>query len=282
MRVLLVPNLGNPSAVAATSEVAGWLAAEGLEPVLVSSDADGAGLSSYGVSPTDVGEPGLVVAFGGDGTILKAVHVLGEVESPILGVNFGRLGFLAGAHASKMRESITAALAGEVAIERRATIDAEVMMGGRNVGRYRALNEVALLRGSTGRVIEVDVAVDGVSAQRVRCDGMIVATPTGSTAYALSAGGPIVSPDVGCSLVVPVAPHTLAARTLVLGSFAQIELRLPDPARRDACVQVDGDVTPCRRDIDSVLVRRCAHDVLLAKLDGRDFIEVVRGEFLGG
>lgn len=280
--MLLVPNLENRAALAAASELSAWLAAEGLEPVLVAEDAAGAGLPALAVAPTEVGEPGLVVALGGDGTILKAVHVLGEVEAPILGVNLGRLGFLTGAQAAKMREAVVAALAGEARIERRATIEAEVVMDGRKVGRYRALNEIALARGASGRVVEIEIRVDGLTVQSLRCDGVIVATPTGSTAYALSAGGPLVSPDVACSIVVPVAPHVLSARPFVIGPRCEVELRLPDPGRRDACLQVDGDVTPCRRDIESVLVRRGEHDVLLARLDGRDFFEVVRAEFLGG
>jgi len=282
VRVLLVPNLGNASAVQAAVEVTTWLSAQGLEPVLVAEDATGVGLSSCGVARTEIGEPGLVIALGGDGTILKAVHLLGETESPILGVNFGKLGFLSGASAQDMRPAIVSALAGEVRIERRTTLEARVQMGGREVGRYRALNEVALVRGTNGRVIEVEVALNELVLQTVRCDGMIVATPTGSTAYALSAGGPVVSPEVDCNILVPVAPHSLTARALVLAPTDAVRFSLPDAARRDACLQVDGDVTPCRRDIDSVLIHRSSADVLLARLDGRDFFDTVRREFLGG
>lgn len=281
VRVLIVVNIANADAVVQASRVAGWLVAEGFQPILTTGDARGTGLEEYAVSPSEVGEPLLAVALGGDGTILKAVHILGEAEVPLLGINLGRLGFLSGASGENILDAISSALAGEARIERRATLIAEVVMGGRPVGRYRALNEVALVRGATGRVVEIETSVNGLRVQTMRCDGLIVATPTGSTAYALSAGGPIASPEVECMLVVPVAAHTLAARALVLGSHDVVELRMPDPIRGGARLQIDGDVLPGRQEIESLTVRRAATDVLLARLDGRDFFEVVRQEFLG-
>ncbi len=280
-RVLLVPNNRNTKALAAAQELEAWLAEEGFEPVLAAEDAAAVGVPSRGVVPTEIGTPALAVALGGDGTILKAVHVLGEVDTPILGVNLGRLGFLSGASGANMRAAVTTALAGEGKIECRATLEAEVVMEGRVVGRYRALNEVTLGRGSSGRVIEIALDINGARVTTLTGDGVVVATPTGSTAYALSVGGPIVSPEVPCQVVVPVAPHTLAQRAMVLSPSDVVDLRLMNPARRDACIHVDGEVMPCRRSIESVSVRRGSHEVRLVKLEGRDFFEVVRAEFLG-
>ncbi|MDP2182458.1 MAG: NAD(+)/NADH kinase [Actinomycetota bacterium] len=282
MRVLIVPNAGNSVALASAREVVASLAAGGFDPVLTSDDAEASGLKDFGVPVTEIGEPGLVVSLGGDGTILKAVHLLGPIEVPILGVNMGKLGFLTGAPSEGLHDAVASALAGEGQIERRETLEAIVVMGGREVGRYRALNEVFVGRGASGRVIEVSLSVSGTPMMSFTGDGVIVATPTGSTAYALSAGGPIVSPSVPCNVVVPVAPHTLTTRSMVIGSSDVVEIRLPDPARRDGCVSVDGELTPCRRDIESVTVCRSESDVLLVKLDGRDFYEVAAAEFLGG
>lgn len=282
MRVLLVPNTANQRALEAAVELAAWLPAHGLEPTLVAADAAAAGLDSLSVSPAELGGPVLVVALGGDGTILKAVHVLGEVEAPVLGVNFGRLGFLSGARASNMREAIEATLAGDVRFERRVTLSAEVVMEGRSVGRYRALNEVFIGRGTSGRVIGIELAVDGRRVTRFNGDGAVVATSTGSTAYSLSAGGPIVAPDVNALVVTPVAPHSLAARPLVVSLSAVIDVTLPDPLRADACLSVDGDHVPCRKRIDRVTVTQGANDVVLARLDGRRFFDVVSEEFFGG
>jgi len=282
VRILLVPNLANPSAVKAACELAAWLSSEGFEPVLVESDAEGCGLADFGIKPSEIGTPALTVSLGGDGTMLKSVHLLGFAEAPILGVNLGRLGFMTGARAGSMRQAITAALAGEGRVERRASLEAEVVMDGRDVGRYRALNEVYVGRSASGRVVEVDLAINGDAMAKYVGDGVIVATPTGSTAYALSAGGPIVAPDVAGGLVVPVAPHTLASRALVIGPSDVVELTLPNTERRQACVTLDGEIVPCRQAVSSVTVRRSDRDVLLVKLDGRDFYEVVAEEFLRG
>ena len=282
MRVLLVPNTLNPAAVQAACELSTWLAGQGFEPVLSTEDATGVGLSDFGVAPAEIGEPVLVVALGGDGTILKAVHLLGEVEVPVLGVKFGRLGFLSGASAGSMRSAVATALSGEASIERRTTLHAEVVMEGRTVGSYRALNEVVLSRGGSARVIAMELGIDGRKVALLRGDGVIVATATGSTAYALSAGGPIIAPGFGGMVVVPVAAHALNARPLVTDAHATVELSLPDPARADACLIVDGTVMPCRRTIERVTVSRGSHDVLLVKLDGRDFYETVAAEFFGG
>lgn len=282
VRVLLVPNTANAAAVSAAVELATYLAAKGLDPVLWRDDAGAVGLGEFGVAATDIGVPALVVALGGDGTILKAVHLLGEVESPVLGVKFGRLGFLSGARSDRMREAVEAALAGDVSVERRATLSIEVVMEGRTVGRYRALNEVVLSRGASPRVIGIEVAVNGHRLMRTRADGLVVATATGSTAYALSAGGPIVTPGFAGMVVVPVAPHTLMARPVLTEPAATIELSLSDPSRSEACLLVDGDLKPCRRAIERVVVTHGEHDVALVKLDGRDFYETVSAEFFGG
>ena len=281
MRVLLVPNTANPVAVAASVELATWLLGQGCTPILSIDDALGIGLPDYGIAANDIPEPVLVVALGGDGTILKAVHLLGDLEVPVLGVKFGRLGFLSGAQPGAMRSAVESALAGEACIERRATLRADVVMEGRTVGSYRALNEVVLSRGASARVVVIDVDIDGHRFARLRADGVIVATATGSTAYALSAGGPVVAPGFGGMVMVPVAPHTLSVRSLVTDAQAHIELSLPDPSRSDACVIVDGEVMPCRQAIERVSVSRGSHDVLLVKLDGRDFYETVSAEFFG-
>jgi NAD+ kinase len=246
------------------------------------TDASECGLADLAIAPSEIGEPVLTVALGGDGTILKAVHLLGEVEVPLLGVKFGRLGFLSGASPGSIRQAIETVLAGEARMERRATLSAEVIMEGRNVGRYRALNEVVVSRGASARVVAIDVAVDGHRVISTRADGVVVATATGSTAYALSAGGPVVAPEFGGMVVVPVAPHTLQTRSLVTGNADVVEITLPDPSRADACVVVDGDPMPCRRSIERVSVSRGDHDVLLVKLDGRDFYQTVAEEFFGG
>lgn len=280
MRVLLVPNPANPRSVESAVRSAGWLHSAGYDAVLVDDDAEACGLAEHGVSRLELGEPGLVVALGGDGTILKAVHLLGDIEVPILGVNLGRLGFLSGAEGDELEAALESALAGDVKVERRQTLSATVDVGGRRAGGYQALNEVFVGRGVAGRAVELQVDVNGITVGRFLADGVIVATPTGSTAYSLSAGGPLVSPEVRGMVIVPVAPHTLNARAIVVAPGDCIEITCPNPARCDACVTVDGDQVPCRTVLDCVRVVVGDHDVRLLRLDGRDFYDVLSTTFL--
>jgi NAD+ kinase len=281
MRVLLVPNIANSGVTDAAVRLASWLAEQGLEPVLTVGDAEGIGLPIRGSDPERFGELALVVAMGGDGTILKAAHLLGEVEVPILGVNFGKLGFLAGARPDHMIEAVTTALSGEARIERRATLRAEAVVDGEPQGELLVLNEAVVLRGRSGRVVALDLSIDGHCMMRTRADGMVVATATGSTAYALSAGGPAVGPSFGGMVVVPVAAHTLQSRAIVTDPNDVVEITFPDPARSEASLAVDGEIACYEGALERVTVHRGPTDVLLAKLEGRQFYETLHAEFFG-
>lgn len=281
MRVLLVPNTLNAAAVSATVELSVWCAAHGVEPALTTSDAAACGLEAYAVSPAEIGELVLAVALGGDGTILKAVHLLGDVSVPLLGVNFGKLGFLTGASPEDMREAIETALAGEARVERRATLRAEIEMSGRNVGTYRSLNEVAISRGGSTRLIAFELHVGGHDVSHMRADGIIIATATGSTAYALSSGGPVIAPGFGGMAIVPVSPHTLCSRPIMTDASETVEIRFTDSSRNDAGIMIDGYAVPNRGSLESVVISRSEHDVLLVKYEGRGFYETVAQEFFG-
>jgi len=282
VRVLIVPNRNNEAALKAASDLADHLGGAGREPVMLAEDGAACGRPELCVARDALGGLDLVVALGGDGTILRAAHVEPDAATPILGVNLGTLGFLSGAGPDDVRGSVDKALAGEGRIERRATLDVRLWAGGREAGRHRALNEVYVGRATPSRVVEVAVNVNGSELSHFYADGVIVATPTGSTAYALSLGGPIVSPAVRGFLVVPAAPHALSARPMVLAPDDVAEIALPNPRRADACVTVDGDALPCRTAIERVTVTADGPEVLLVKLEGAGFYDVVRAKFLGG
>jgi NAD+ kinase len=279
VRVLIVPNLENARAVDAARALSSHLQASGNEPVLVESDAAATGLDAHAVPAGAFGELDLVVALGGDGTILRAAHLIEGAGTRILGVNLGRLGFLSGTDGEALPSAVDAALAGEGVIENRCTLEVSLTLGGRPGGRHHALNEVFVGRGPGGRAVEMAAASGGRSLFRAVCDGMIVATATGSTAYALSAGGPVLAPDVRGLLLVPVSPHSLSTRPVVLGPEDSVTLTMPDPARAKACVVVDGDTLPCRAPLDRVDVTLGAGDVSLVRLDGRRFCDVLRETF---
>jgi NAD+ kinase len=281
-RVLIVPNIGNDAALDAARELAAWLAEAGHDAVLAADDAQAAWLESNGVPPNEIGAPDLVVALGGDGTILKAVHLLAGAGSPILGVNLGRLGFLSGDDGAHVTDAVADALAGRGRTEQRLTLEISLTIGGRASGIHHAFNEAFVGRAVGARAVEIDVAVNGSFLSRVVCDGVVVSTATGSTAYAMSAGGPILAPDVAGMVVVAVSPHTLATRAVVAGPNDRVALTFPDPARASACVVVDGDLVPCRSQLERVEIAVGPHVVTLVRLGDRDFYAAVRETFLAG
>jgi NAD+ kinase len=279
MRIHLVPNGDNPLARSTAALLVGGLPADGHVVTMTAEDAAACDLEARSGHAADAE---LVVALGGDGTVLRATHQLAGADVPVLGINLGRLGFLCGADGSDPLGAVRAAASGAGREQRRATLGVAVTIGGRESGTHEAFNEVFVGRGAGSRAVELDLAVDGEHLARWVCDGIIVATPTGSTAYALSAGGPFVSPELRALVIVPVGPHSLCARPFVLGEGTVVTMTLPDPARADACVTVDGDMLPCRTALERVDVRLGTRDVRLVRLDGAGFAATVRETFLSG
>jgi len=279
MRIHVVPNPDNPSACETARMLVKALKADGH--VLTMSPEDSL---ACGVDAERGGAPlsDLVVALGGDGTILKAAHRLAGADVPILGVNLGRLGFLCGTGALDPLAAVREVAAGHALQERRATLRATVTLGGRKSGEYDALNEIFVGRAAGSRAVDLSVSVNDEPLARWVCDGLLLSTPTGSTAYALSAGGPLLSPDLRALLVVPVSPHSLRSRPLVLDEGARVTVTLPDAARAEAYVVVDGDVLPCRTPLQRVDVTLGGHDVRLLRIDNRGFVASARDTFFAG
>jgi NAD+ kinase len=277
MRIHLVPNTDNPVACETARTLFDALTPDGHVITMSQEDALDCevGAERGGAPMAD-----LVVALGGDGTILKAVHRLAGADVPVLGVNLGRLGFLCGTGALDPLSAVREVLAGRALQERRSMLRADVTLGGRRSGTHEALNEVFVGRSAGTRAVDLAVSVNDEPLARWVCDGLVISTPTGSTAYALSAGGPLVSPDLRAMIVVPVCAHSLRARALVLGEGMRVSVTLPDQARADACVVVDGDPLPCRTTLDRVDVTFAAHDVRILRIDGRGFVSTVRDTFL--
>ncbi len=196
----------------------------------------------------------LLICLGGDGTVLRAARTVVPYPVPILGVNMGRLGFLAEVRPGELVDRLPDVLAGRCRIEQRTMLQAQIPSWGMTV---HALNDVVLGRASVGRPIYVDVAVDGSRLAVHRCDAMIVATATGSTAYSLSAGGPILHPESEELILTPVAPHLGSARPLVLPPHAVIDLTVN--ADTETIVSVDGQVDRALASGDSVSVCRSPH-----------------------
>jgi NAD+ kinase len=201
----------------------------------------------------------VAIVLGGDGTMLGIARELAPFRVPLIGINHGRLGFMTDIALDQMGEALPAMLGGRYETDRRGVLDAEVRRGGQVVYHAMAVNDVVVSRGVTGGMVEYTVRVDGVTMYNQRADGVILATPTGSTAYALSADGPILHPSLAGLLLVPVAPQTLSNRPIVLPDDVVVEIEITDV--RDASAHFDmqaysslvpGDIVRARRGQDLV------------------------------
>ena len=222
----------------------------------------------------------LLVCCGGDGTILHAARDATLHGVPILGVNMGSVGFMAELERTEL--SLLVPLAqGHFVTEERMMLDVQVIRGGRTVSQDLALNDAVFSKGSMARVAEVEVWADQTLIQRVMGDGVIVATPTGSTAYSMSAGGPIVEPTSQCLVVTPVCAHQLASRAMVLEPTRRITVQLPRGNRKHLYLSVDGGKTVRLTGGERVEITRSEYKTRLVQLAGRSFYQVMNQK-LGG
>ncbi|MFA9445152.1 NAD(+)/NADH kinase [Egicoccus sp. AB-alg6-2] len=286
MKVGLVVHAGRDASVAAARRASQTLAEHGAEVVVADgaipdeeSPTDPAGVATL-VDP-DAFAHGLdlAVSFGGDGTFLRAAHLCRDADVPVLGVNLGRLGFLAEVEHEEVAAALRTVVTDGFAVESRATLEVRAHApDGTLLASGWALNEVALEKTARQRLLLMDVHVDQTMFAKVPADALIVATSTGSTAYALSAGGPIVSPRVPATLVVPVAPHTLFDRTVVAALDEEIRVDLvADQA--PAVVSCDGREPVLLEPGGWVSVRGDGRPVRLARVGALDFYALVRRKF---
>lgn len=216
----------------------------------------------------------LAVVIGGDGTMLNAARRLAEHQVPLVGVNLGRLGFLTDVARSDALQRLEEIVHGRFSEESRFMLDAEVLRSGERVFQTLALNDVVVNKGDLGRMIEFDLSIDGEFVYTQRSDGMIISTPTGSTAYALSANGPILHPGVGGIALVPLCPHALTARPVTLPDTCRIEIRLLPP--HDASIHFDGQARFDARAGDCVRLGRSPLAVRLLHPEGYNYYAMLR------
>lgn len=268
-RVELLVHGGRPEAAAMAEEVAAWLVAQGHEVETAPTAAEASG----DAPPASGAE--LVVAIGGDGTVLRAVGRAQAAGALVVGINLGQLGYLAEVEPGAWQEALERYFAGRYEVAERLLVAAEVDPGG--LATPPALNEVVIEKESSGRTVRLGVSIDGTFFTSYVADGIIVATPTGSTAYSLSARGPIVAPGHRALLLTPVSPHTLFDRSLVLEPESVVEVAVLGD--RDAVLSADGQV--CHRVPvgSSVTIRAAATPARFATFQGRNFHQILKAKF---
>jgi NAD+ kinase len=261
---------------AALEDIAQFLAEQGCDVAIEHDTATVTGIIGYPVlDPAGIGsECDLAVVVGGDGTMLGIGRQLARHNVPLIGVNQGRLGFITDIPLDNYRQVLASMLRGEYEEDRRGMLQAEVMRDGQCVFRALAMNDVVVNRGATSGMVELRVEVDGHFVANQRADGLIVATPTGSTAYALSAGGPLLHPANPNVVLVPIAPHTLSNRPIVLPDSGEIAVELV--AGRDASANFDMQSLASLLHGDRVLVRRSQYQARFLHPKGWSYYDTLR------
>jgi NAD+ kinase len=220
-------------------------------------------------------KPEFVIVLGGDGTLLAASRAVSERGIPILGVNLGSLGFLTEVPLAELYTTLETVVAGKCKVDERSMIECEVIRRKRRAGIYHALNDAVLNKTHLARIVDYDVYVDGTLVANYKADGIIVATPTGSTAYSLAAGGPILLPTAQAFVITPVSPHALTNRPLVVRDHSEISAVVRS-ADQEAYLSIDGQVGEPLMDGDRVICRRSKYHVRLLRTGNRTFFDVLR------
>jgi NAD+ kinase len=223
----------------------------------------------------------LAVVVGGDGTLLAAARLLGGRQVPIVAINHGGLGFLTEVTLDEMYRALGRVLAGEFVTELRMMMDVHLYREGKPESAHRALNDVVINKGTLSRMIELEARVDSHYVSRFRADGLIVATPTGSTAYNISAGGPIIFPTMGAMIVTPICSHTLSNRPIVLPDSVKIEISLHS-AQDEVYVTVDGQVGLKLQLEDQLRIEKSQVAVKLVAPADKNYFDVLRGKLKWG
>ncbi|MFI5444541.1 NAD kinase [Polaromonas sp. UC242_47] len=260
----------------ALEEIASFLHTQGCEVALEEETASNTGLTQYPVlNVADVGKQcDLALVVGGDGTMLGIGRQLAQFGVPMVGINQGRLGFITDIAFEDFQAALGPMLRGEFEEDRRWMMQAQVMRDGRCVFNATAMNDVVVNRGATAGMVELRVEVDGRFVANQRADGLIIASPTGSTAYALSAGGPLIHPSIAGWVLVPIAPHTLSNRPIVLSDAGEITVEIV--AGRDASANFDMQSLATLLHGDRITVRRSEFQMCFLHPKGWSYFDTLR------
>lgn len=259
-----------------------WLEERGINPVLDEDTAAAVAGGFHGQpapAVADVSE--LLLVLGGDGTILAAARLAAPRHIPILPINMGRLGFLTSFTLDDLYPALEQALRGHSSISQRAMLQAELVRAGSVIETQCALNEAVVHKGSFARLIQLELSIDSDFVCRYRADGLIISSPTGSTAYSLSAGGPILHPAVGAFLITPICPHMLSDRPLVVPDTSTVEVRLNDDTE-SVYLTIDGQRGLAMQPTDIARVRRANEPLQLIQPPRKPYFEILRSKLKWG
>jgi NAD+ kinase len=287
-RVGVVARRDLTGAASVLAEIAGWLQAHGVQTVFDTDTAALAGVpKEFPVATRDdlPAHVELIVVLGGDGSLLGMANriVRAGVDIPILGINFGSLGFLTEVTLDEIEPALEGAVTGTAPIEERMTLRGRVMRGGSPVDDRLAINDIVVNRGSLSRIIDMSITIDGQLVTHVRADGIVVTTPTGSTAYNLAAGGPIVHPAVDALVVTPIAPHTLTYRPIVIPGHSELRIKpLIQGSSDELYATFDGQHGVPLISGDEIVMAKAPEKLRLMRSSSRNYFDVLRQKLKWG
>lgn len=278
----IVVKRDHPQAVSLARELVAWLGDHRLDAVADVETAAAIGCASGGSQERIVDAADLIVVLGGDGTLLSVAHDVRRRSVPILGVNFGQLGFMTALTADELLPAMPRIVTGNFKVNERMVLDVTLKRDGSEIFTQQVLNEAVISKGGAlTRIIDLETRVNGDLLCVYRADGLIVTTPTGSTAYSLSAGGPIIHPTVGVMVLTPICPHTLTHRPMVLPDSAVVKIRVHS-RDGEVVLSLDGQLgTPLGND-NTVEISRGANTIALVQADNRTYFDVLRTKLRWG
>ncbi len=278
--IIVKPRLATAAAV--VHQIADWLAVRQIEVILEEETAANVDSPRGGIPKNEIASAcDLIILLGGDGTLLSFARVMNSAHVPVLAVNFGSLGFLTEITLEETFITLENVLAGKATSQTRMMIDVSVLRQGICFASYKALNDAVLTKGTLARIIDIDVRIDGHFVATYKADGLIVSTPTGSTAYALSAGGPIVFPTLGAIQITPIASHTLTFRSLVVPDTVNLEMSFKTKLE-PVFLTVDGQVGLPLESNDQILVKKSASSIELIESANKNFFDILRRKLKWG
>jgi len=280
MKIGIMPHTGKPVAMQLTVEVIEYLMSKGKIPWISEEVAALIGRPDLGRKEETIKEIDVLLVLGGDGTLLNAARTIVDYDILILGVNVGHLGFLTEIETDHLYQSLDKLLARDFHVEERMFIECQVIRDQQVIATYRALNDFVITRGTFARIIQLRVDVDNQPVVDYQADGLIVATPTGSTAYSLSAGGPIVEPSLDCLIITPICPHTLAARSVVVHQDATVTVII-EANHEEVMLTIDGQLGFPLQSLDQVKIVRAGVTGKFIKLSGRSFFDILNSRLKG-
>ena len=277
----IVPNYNKEPAMKLVNELAEFLLKKECKVVLTYKIAEMTGLNDLGVTKYELySKSDFIIVLGGDGTLLDTGGKPAKFGTPLLGINMGTMGFLATADGSEAETAIEKVLNGEYKIEKRLMLESEIISDTDNPKQYIAVNDVCISRGVFTKITEYNIYVNEEYLATFRADGIIISTPTGSTAYNLSAGGPVLKPDIACMVITPICPHSLHSRSIVVSADDTVRIEASFGSNGDIIMSMDGQTSVILNNGDIINVRKSANSINIIKTNTRSFYEILRNKLI--